>query len=217
MTGIAPDAGFLGVLRKRLTQMAASPAPAGPEAQALMPMWPPPAPAHRLEPATLPACAYFGAALDLGRAGPELPIAAGLATLAQRLRWTYGYPPDPRYPGLERRIAFTEVLGPTAIWPSERMLLGFTLIAPHTNYPAHAHPAIELYLVVAGAAAWQLGDAPAAIRLPGSVIVHPSGAPHAMITGAEPLLALFTWRGDLAASPSLRLTSPKTMRRGLCN
>jgi quercetin dioxygenase-like cupin family protein len=79
---------------------------------------------------------------------------------------------------------------------------GFTLIAPHTHYPAHAHPAIELYLVIAGAATWGLGDAPAEIRPPGSVIVHPSGAPHAMTTGAEPLLALFTWRGDLATSPS---------------
>jgi mannose-6-phosphate isomerase-like protein (cupin superfamily) len=202
MTETAPDTDFLRVLRKRLTRMAASPAPAGPEAQALLLLWPPPAPAHRREPAELPACAYFGAALDLGMAGLESPIAAGLATLAQRLRWTYGYPPDPRYPGLERRIAFTFALGPTAIWGSERMLLGFTLIAPHTNYPAHAHPAIELYLVVAGAAAWQLGDAPAAIRLPGSVIVHPSGAPHAMITGVEPLLALFTWRGDLATPPA---------------
>jgi mannose-6-phosphate isomerase-like protein (cupin superfamily) len=202
MTRNASDAGFLAVLRERFAQMAASPAPAGPEAQALLPLWPSPAPALRLEPVELPACTYFGTALDLGRAGPEAPIAAGLAALAQRLRWTYGYPPDPRYPRLERRIAFTLVLGPAAIWPSERMLLGFTLIAPHTNYPAHAHPAIELYLVVAGGASWRLGNAPAEIRPPGSVIVHPSGAPHAMITGAKPLLALFTWRGDLATSPA---------------
>jgi mannose-6-phosphate isomerase-like protein (cupin superfamily) len=201
MIGNTSDAGLLGVLRERFAQMAASPAPAGPEAQALLPLWPPPTPAQRLEPAELPACAYFGAALDLGRAGPEAAIAAGLAPLAQRLRWTYGYPSDPRYPGLERRIAFTLVLGSTAVWRSERMLLGFTLITPHTNYPPHAHPAIELYLVVAGAASWRVGDAPAAIRPPGSVIVHPSGAPHAMSTGAEPLLALFTWRGDLGTSP----------------
>ena len=202
MTETALDTGFLGLLQERLARMATNPFPAGPEAQALLPLWPPPAQARRLEPAELPACAYLGAALELGMAGPESPIAGGLASLAPRLRWTYSYSPDPRWPGLERRIAFTEVLGATAIWPSERMLLGFTLIAPHTSYPAHAHPAIELYLVVAGAAAWQVGDAPAAIRPPGSVIVHQSGAPHAMTTGAEPMLALFTWRGDLATSPA---------------
>ena len=81
MTGTASDTGFLGVLRKRLTRMAPAPASAGPEAQALLPLWPPPAPAHRLEPADLPACAHFAAALDLGMAGPESPIAAGLAAL----------------------------------------------------------------------------------------------------------------------------------------
>jgi hypothetical protein len=55
---------------------------------------------------------------------------------------------------------------------------------------------------LAGAAAGQVGDARAAIRPPGSVIVHQSGAPHAMTTGAESMLALFTWRGDLATSPA---------------
>jgi mannose-6-phosphate isomerase-like protein (cupin superfamily) len=202
MTEAGLDTGFPGMLRQRLARMATATAPVGPEAQALLLLWPPPTTAPRLEPAELPACAHFAAALELGMAGPESPIATGLARLARRLHWTYGYPPDPRWPGLERRIAFTQVLGTTAIWSSERMLLGFTLIAPHTSYPAHAHPAIELYLVVAGAAAWQLGDAPAAIRAPGSVIVHPTSTPHAMTTGPEPLLALFTWRGDLATSPA---------------
>jgi mannose-6-phosphate isomerase-like protein (cupin superfamily) len=202
MTEFSPDSGFLRMLQERLARMAAAPAPAGPEAQALLPLWPAPSPPQRLDPAELPACSYLGGALELGVAGPESEIAAGLKKLTPRLRWTYGYPPNPRYPGLELRIAFTEVLGTRGIWPSRRMLLGFTLIAPHTHYPAHAHPAIELYLVVAGAATWRLGDAPGEIRSPGSVIVHPSGAPHAMTTGAEPLLALFAWRGDLATAPS---------------
>ena len=76
------------------------------------------------------------------------------------------------------------------------------MIAPHTVYPAHSHPAIELYLVVSGTAIWQAGGAPATPQPPGSAILHPSGIPHAMITGAEPLLALFTWRGDLQTAPS---------------
>ncbi len=201
MTAADPDRGFLQVLEDRLAQLAAGPAPAGPEAQALLPLWPAASPPQRLEAATLPACDYLNEALDLGVTGRESAIASGLPQLTARLRWTYGYPRDLRFPGLERRVAFTEVLGKTGIWPSEQMLLGFTLIAPHTRYPVHAHPAIELYLVIA-AAAWALGDAPAEIRQPGSLIVHPSGAPHAMTTGAEPLLALFTWRGDLVTSRS---------------
>jgi mannose-6-phosphate isomerase-like protein (cupin superfamily) len=202
MTDAGPDGGFLKVLQDRLAAIALASYPAGPEAQALLPLWPASSPPQRLEAVSLPACDYLAEAIELGMAGPESAIAAGLPQLTSRLRWTYGYPQDSRYPGLERRLAFTEVLGRTGIWPSQRMLLGFTLIAPHTHYPAHVHPAIELYLVIAGATAWALGDAPAEIRPPGSVIVHPSGAPHAMTTGAEPLLALFTWRGDLATSPS---------------
>jgi mannose-6-phosphate isomerase-like protein (cupin superfamily) len=202
MTDAGPDSGFLEVLRDRLSLIAAALDPAGPEAQALLPLWPVSSPPRQAEAATLPACDSLSEGLRLGMAGPESIIAAGLAKLTSRLLWTYGYPRDPRYPGLERRLAFTEVLGKTGVWPSERMLLGLTLIAPHTHYPAHVHPAIELYLVIAGAAAWAQGDAQAEIRPPGSVILHPSGAPHAMTTGAEPLLALFTWRGDLATSPS---------------
>jgi mannose-6-phosphate isomerase-like protein (cupin superfamily) len=194
--------GFLKVLQDRFALIALAPAPAGTEAQALLPLWPASLPPQRVEAANLPACDYLAQAIELGRAGPESAIATGLPQLSPRLRWTYGYPRDLRYSGLERRVAFTEVLGTTGIWPSKQMLVGFTLIAPHTHYPAHVHPAIELDLVIAGAAAWALGDAPGEVRQPGSVIVHPSGAPHAMTTGAKPLLALFTWRGDLATSSS---------------
>ena len=112
-----------------------------------------------VEAATLPACDYLGEALELGMTGPESAIAGGLAAdpeVALDLRLSA----RPAIPGLESRVAFTEVLGKTGIWPSQRMLLGFTLIAPHTHYPAHVHPAIELYLVIAGAAAWPLGNAP---------------------------------------------------------
>jgi mannose-6-phosphate isomerase-like protein (cupin superfamily) len=202
MSAYDPASGFLKVLHSRLSLIAAASPPQGPEARALLPLWPALSPSQNVEAATLPACDHLAEALELGIKGPESDIAGGLLQLTPRLRWTYSYPRDARYSGLESQLAFTEVLGKTGIWPSQRMLLGFTLIAPHTHYPAHVHPAIELYLVIVGAAGWTLGGSSAEIRPPGSVIVHPSGAPHAMTTRAEPLLALFTWRGDLATSPS---------------
>lgn len=203
MSGVAaPDAAFLGDVYARLLALSRGEGVAAGEAAEVLRLWPEPAPARAPNPQSLPACEHLPAALALGGGGPERALADGLARLAPALRWTYGYPPDPRWPGLERRIAFTDFLGgATGVWPSERLLLGFTLIAPHTAYPAHAHPAIELYLVVAGTATWQLGDAPGALRPPGAAILHPSGEAHAMITGDEPLLALFTWRGDLRTSP----------------
>jgi quercetin dioxygenase-like cupin family protein len=78
------------------------------------------------------------------------------------------------------------------------------LIAPETRYPPHAHPAIETYLVIAGTALWSLGTAPGAAQPPGALILHPSGEAHAMRTQAEPLLAIWSWRGDVT-SPSVYL------------
>jgi len=78
------------------------------------------------------------------------------------------------------------------------------LIAPRTHYPPHAHPAIETYLVITGTALWSLGAAPAAAQPPGALIFHPSGMAHAMETEAEPLLAIWSWRGDVT-SPSVYL------------
>ena len=133
MTEAGPDDRFLKVLQERLALIALAPSPAGPEAQALLPLWPPSSPSQRVEPAKLPACDYLAEALELGVAGPESAIATGLPQLTQRFHWTYGYPRDSRYPGLERHVAFTEVLGTTGIWSSQRMLLWL-----HSDRSAHA-------------------------------------------------------------------------------
>jgi quercetin dioxygenase-like cupin family protein len=73
-------------------------------------------------------------------------------------------------------------------------------VAPHTNYPAHAHPALELYHVISGRARWTAGGT-VEDRRPGDFILHPSGIRHAMSTSEEPLLTIYTWTGDVA-SPS---------------
>jgi quercetin dioxygenase-like cupin family protein len=69
-------------------------------------------------------------------------------------------------------------------------------MAPDTFYPLHAHPAIELYLVIAGHAQW---TTPASERIvpPGEFVLHHANQPHAMRTFAEPLLALYGWRGEI--------------------
>ena len=68
------------------------------------------------------------------------------------------------------------------------------MLGPATHYPRHRHEAEEIYLPLSGTAAWQQGDARWRDRPPGTLIHHAGNEPHAMRTGAGPLLALYLWR-----------------------
>ena len=117
--------------------------------------------------------------------------------LSAPLPWRYSYPPRPEDAvDLAERIAFAELIGPRAPLTAPGCRAGFTLMAPDTFYPMHAHPAIELYLVVSGHAQWTTPEAERIVP-PGEFVLHGSNQPHAMRTFAEPLLALYGWRGDL--------------------
>jgi hypothetical protein len=134
-------------------------------------------------------------ATALATAGPN-PIAAALADLGKPLAWHYHYPQRDDAPDLATRIGFAELIGPGGALIAPDCRIGFTLMAPHTFYPLHRHPAVELYWVIAGTAEW---IAPPSKRLvpPGECILHTTDQPHAMRTRAEPLLALYAWSGDL--------------------
>jgi hypothetical protein len=140
-----------------------------------------------------PAARHLAAALS-SVTKPARALAEELARLAPSLPWKYGYAPRPDGPDLGDRIAFAELLGPEAPLRSDALCLGVTLIAPETLYPAHRHPAIELYLVLSGTAVWSAGGR-SNLRQPGALVLHPSEVVHSMETGAEPLLALYSWTG----------------------
>lgn len=98
------------------------------------------------------------------------------------------------------RYGWTELVGLRGPIPSERVAAGFLLLGPEVTYPPHAHEAAEVYLPLSGVAWWQKGDGAFAPVPVGQAIWHAPWVPHAMRTGAEPLLALYLWRGgDLAA------------------
>jgi hypothetical protein len=74
-------------------------------------------------------------------------------------------------------------------------------------YPAHRHPAEEIYLTLQPAF-WQHGDSGPWLRQSsGAVIHHPSMLAHAMRTDTEALVALYLWRGDLATPARLDPTA----------
>ena len=136
-------------------------------------------------------------AIAAGLNHPATGIAAALAALPGPLPWRYSYPPRPADAvDLAERIAFAELIGPRAPLDAPGCRAGFTLIAPATFYPLHAHPAIELYLVISGHAQWTTPDAERIVP-PGEFVLHHTNQPHAMRTFAEPLLALYGWHGEI--------------------
>jgi quercetin dioxygenase-like cupin family protein len=157
-------------------------------------------------PTRLPACDHLGTALALARIGVTADLGSAITQLTAQLQWTYSYPADGKQDSkdLANRIAFSQIVGRKGLIANADIHVGLTLMAPHTSYPAHAHPAVEVYLVVSGSATWQAGDAAATRQAPNAIVFHPSNVPHAMTTDVEPLLAIWTWRGDLA-SPSVYL------------
>jgi hypothetical protein len=96
-----------------------------------------------------------------------------------------------------RGYGYCELLGPNGHWRSDRLALGLLLLGPELTYPEHAHPATEIYVVLSGNAQWRQGDRPWQQRRAAHVIEHASMEPHAMRTGAEPLLAAYLWRDHL--------------------
>jgi quercetin dioxygenase-like cupin family protein len=198
--------GFLDSFRHRLLSGVEDPA-VQEEVTSLRALWPGRAiNLAQPEPHLLPACDHLGAALEGADTGREAGLALWIAALAPALRWTYSYPSNSRDRNLSSKVAFAQIAGQRGLQGNSAIHIGLTLIAPHVVYPAHHHPAVELYLVVSGTALWQSGVAEPIEKAPGSIILHPGNVVHAMTTFDEPLLAIWTWRGDLA-SPSVYVSS----------
>ena len=126
-------------------------------------------------------------------------LVAPLAALAPHFRWMQNpnyvaAPPDPNF---LQNYGYVVLAGPGGLVESAELALGFLMLGPGTHYPAHRHPAVEIYVVAAGSAEWRKAEDPWHIQLPGSVIRHETMMPHATRTLSEPLLAVYIWQGDL--------------------
>jgi mannose-6-phosphate isomerase-like protein (cupin superfamily) len=130
------------------------------------------------------------------KAGTIADVIGALRPIAAILPWRFSYSPRADLPGLENRMAWAEFVGPEAPIHSDKVCLGVTLIGPHTLYPAHFHPAVESYFVLSGTALWTAAGISRSLP-PGSFILHPGNVVHAMETFEAPLLAAYTWTGDI--------------------
>ena len=165
--------------------------------------WPPAMTARAVTPCTLPVLRWLpGPAGDPGDFGADL--VASVCHAAPSLAWRQTYTVNDLDAAFLDNYGWSEILGAAGPLVGARIACGFLLLGPSTHYPRHRHEAEEIYLPLCGTAAWQQGDAVWRERAPGTVIHHAGDEPHAMRTGADPLLALYLWRSkDLAQKAQL--------------
>jgi mannose-6-phosphate isomerase-like protein (cupin superfamily) len=145
------------------------------------------------EPAQLPVCRWLEGMGDDGVMGVVKRAAAGLV-------WQQTYGAEAFGGAFLEGYGWSEFVGLRGPVASDRIACGVLVLGPGITYPAHAHEAEEIYLPISGVAHWQRGDGAFEPVPVGQVVHHPSWMPHAMEVGAEPLAALYLWRGgDLAA------------------
>lgn len=157
----------------------------------------------------LAVCDHLPAAIAASRGGPAEALAEAAGRLGDEAYWTQNpnyrrQPPDPRF--LENYGYFVvagPADGPPAFVEAPELAMGFLLLGPGTLYPAHRHPAEEIYIPLTGEGEWRKEDAPWRREAAGAVIHHPPGIMHATRAGAAPLLALYLWRGALATHARL--------------
>lgn len=72
------------------------------------------------------------------------------------------------------------------------LTVGIMYVAPHHQYPVHAHPPNELYLTIAGEGQWRFGGHDELRHVaPGTTLYNHPGDLHSAAAGATPLVALY--------------------------
>ena len=151
----------------------------------------------------LPVLRHWPEALA-GAAAIDPELAAALAELSRSFAWRQNpnYVRRPPGPEFLSGYGYAVIAGPGGLAPAA-IAVGVLLLAPGILYPAHAHPAEEIYLVLDAASRWQRRSEPWREGIGGAAIHHPPHVAHAMQAGEAPLCALYLWRGDLATNAAL--------------
>lgn len=186
-------------MRQFVAQLAAEPLAAEPLAlEQLAPflgLWPETGAVDRvLRPHGLPVLRWLPQAVAAAADGTQ-GLVARVAETAVFLSWGQTYTATDFGADFLANYGWTELIGLRGPIASEQLACGFLLLGPRVEYPLHRHEAEEVYVALTGNGRWRRGDEGWQVRPAGSIIHHAPWQPHAMQTGAEPLLALYLWRG----------------------
>jgi mannose-6-phosphate isomerase-like protein (cupin superfamily) len=129
-----------------------------------------------------------------------------IKALAPHASWKRTYTEEEVGAEFLSRYGYFELYGPTGMAKSEscRAYVGYW--GENLVYDWHHHEAEEMYFALAGAATFMTEENDAVFVTPGQTQMHTSNQPHAMATGAGPILTYIVWRGPgLAGLPQMRV------------
>jgi hypothetical protein len=137
---------------------------------------------------------------------PRTALGAAIAQAAHLFRWRQ----NPNYSASNMGAAFmagygyVEFAGPKeALFDASDIRVGLLLLGPHLHYPAHAHPAEEIYHPLTEGGLWRRGqEAWRAVPI-GHAIHHPPMIVHETRATESTLLALYCWRGNTVTEAQL--------------
>lgn len=144
----------------------------------------------------LPAADFLDDAL--ARAIPQTKsLLETFARHRSRLRWEQSYSkedgvvPD----AMLAAYGFAEILGKQGPFVSESIRAGVGIYGPNIEYPIHRHHPEEIYIVLAGAADFMIGNADGIRKTAGDVVFMKSNTPHGFRTCDEAFVVYYLWQG----------------------
>ena len=132
-------------------------------------------------------CCLPDSVLELLQTNSPVPTVSEIAALTQDLQWNES---------ARSHTPISELVGPTSLIKHQSFRVGLFALIPDIDYADHAHPADEVYIVLAGSGSWSLDRGPYQVKRAGDIIDIPSMMTHAMRTGPTPALTLYSWTGD---------------------
>ena len=99
---------------------------------------------------------------------------------------------------------YVEFAGPKeALFHAPDIRVGLLLLGPRLHYPAHAHPAEEIYHPLTEGGLWRRGQEDWRTVPAGRAIHHPPMIVHETKAAESTLLALYCWRGNTVTEAQL--------------
>ena len=132
-------------------------------------------------------CCLPDSILELLQTVSPVPTVTGIAALTQDLQW---------HESARSHTPYSQLIGPTGLIKHQSFRVGLFALIPDIDYADHAHPADEVYIVLAGSGSWSLDGSPYQVKRAGDIIEIPSMMTHAMRTGTTPALTVYSWSGD---------------------